>query len=285
MSPTSRMCVERVNPTAPPVVKHCHARPRYTTAACRRAFASLMDCSCCSSDCRHVAAAQTLAVSSSDGRRTLTAVRATTPITVDGVLDEAVWQTAAGRPTGFVQSDPLEGQPATEATEVRVAFDDDYLYIGALLPRLRSRRHRRQRHPQGLRRRASRTPSRCCSTPSPTAATASSSRTNAAGRPRRHADRQRGPRRQPELGRGVVGGRDASRRRAGRPSSASRSRRCASSRATATPGASTSRAASAARTRSPTGRRCRAPSRIVSRVVGRHARRPARPAPRAATSA
>ncbi len=46
------------------------------------------------------------------------------------MLDEPIWRTAepAG---GFVQSEPIEGQPATEATDVRVAFDDDYLYIGA----------------------------------------------------------------------------------------------------------------------------------------------------------
>jgi tRNA-dihydrouridine synthase len=41
-----------------------------------------------------------------------------------------VWQTAPAA-DGFVQSDPREGQPATEATLVYVAFDDEYLYIGA----------------------------------------------------------------------------------------------------------------------------------------------------------
>ena len=75
-------------------------------------------------------AGQALTVSSSDGRRTLTAVRATTPVTVDGVLDEAVWQSAPAA-DAFVQADPREGFPATEATEVYVAFDDEFLYIGA----------------------------------------------------------------------------------------------------------------------------------------------------------
>ena len=42
--------------------------------------------------------------------------------TIDGALDEEVWRTA--QPAGdFVQADPHEGQPATELTEVRVAFD------------------------------------------------------------------------------------------------------------------------------------------------------------------
>ncbi len=78
------------------------------------------------------ASGQPLSVSSSDGRRTLSAVRAPAPVVIDGVLDDAVWQTAPAA-DHFVQSDPREGQPATEATEVYVAFDDEYLYIAARL--------------------------------------------------------------------------------------------------------------------------------------------------------
>jgi hypothetical protein len=76
-------------------------------------------------------AAQDAALGPLDGRRTLTAVRVVSPVAIDGVLDEEVWRTAPPA-TDFVQSDPLEGQPATEATEVRVAFDDDYLYVAAV---------------------------------------------------------------------------------------------------------------------------------------------------------
>jgi hypothetical protein len=75
--------------------------------------------------------AQTLQIASPDGRRQINAIAATGPITIDGALDEDVWRQAVAA-TGFVQADPLEGQPATEDTEVRVAFDADYLYIGAL---------------------------------------------------------------------------------------------------------------------------------------------------------
>lgn len=75
------------------------------------------------------ALAQT-AVSSPDGRKQMQAVQTTSAITVDGALDEEVW-TRAIPATGFTQADPLEGQPATEVTEVRVAYDDDYLYIAA----------------------------------------------------------------------------------------------------------------------------------------------------------
>jgi hypothetical protein len=53
-------------------------------------------------------------------------------ITVDGKLDEAEWS-AASPATGFVQSEPHTGSPATENTEVRVLFDGDRLYVGAYM--------------------------------------------------------------------------------------------------------------------------------------------------------
>ena len=49
-------------------------------------------------------------------------------ITLDGVFDEAVWKRA--RPANeFIQVDPSNGRPATEPTEVRVAFSDDVFYM------------------------------------------------------------------------------------------------------------------------------------------------------------
>jgi len=57
--------------------------------------------------------AQSLPVTSPDGRRALAAARADGPIVVDGMLDEPIWRTAAVA-TGFVQSEPIEGQPASE---------------------------------------------------------------------------------------------------------------------------------------------------------------------------
>ena len=52
-------------------------------------------------------------------------------IVLDGVLDEPVWQRApvAGN---FLQQEPNEGAPATEATEVRILFNSSHLYIGAI---------------------------------------------------------------------------------------------------------------------------------------------------------
>jgi hypothetical protein len=62
--------------------------------------------------------------------KTVTAVRADSPITIDGRLDEPVWQTAPVA-TGFTQTNPDDGSPATEPTEVRVAYDDHALYVAA----------------------------------------------------------------------------------------------------------------------------------------------------------
>ncbi|MBI4539119.1 MAG: carbohydrate binding family 9 domain-containing protein [Gemmatimonadetes bacterium] len=52
-------------------------------------------------------------------------------IVVDGRLDEAAW--AQAEPiTQFVQAQPSTGYPATEQTVVRVLYDRDHLYIGAM---------------------------------------------------------------------------------------------------------------------------------------------------------
>ena len=48
---------------------------------------------------------------------------------IDGVLDEAVWQSATPV-EGFTQQEPNLGQPATERTEVRILYDSRNLYIG-----------------------------------------------------------------------------------------------------------------------------------------------------------
>ena len=71
-------------------------------------------------------------LASLDGRKQMTAVQTTSPITIDGALDEEAW-TRATPAANFVQADPIEGAPATEITEVRVAYDADYLYIGATM--------------------------------------------------------------------------------------------------------------------------------------------------------
>jgi hypothetical protein len=63
--------------------------------------------------------------------RSIAAVRTAEPIKIDGILTESVWQTPGFG--GFTQSDPLDGQAATEPTTVWVAFDHDNLYVAASL--------------------------------------------------------------------------------------------------------------------------------------------------------
>ncbi|MEA2723814.1 MAG: hypothetical protein QOH59_1585, partial [Gemmatimonadales bacterium] len=62
----------------------------------------------------------------------ITAARVQSTIAVDGRLDESSW--AEAQPASdFTQTEPSEGQPATERTEVLVLIGDDALYIGARL--------------------------------------------------------------------------------------------------------------------------------------------------------
>jgi hypothetical protein len=58
-------------------------------------------------------------------------LRADSRIVIDGRLNEAAWY-AATPITEFVQAQPDEGRPATEATAVRLLFDDTNLYISAV---------------------------------------------------------------------------------------------------------------------------------------------------------
>lgn len=59
-----------------------------------------------------------------------TAVRLNSGLTIDGKLDEEVWRTATAI-TEFRQSQPNEGKAGTQRTEVRFAYDDEAIYVGA----------------------------------------------------------------------------------------------------------------------------------------------------------
>lgn len=52
-------------------------------------------------------------------------------INLDGKLTEPIWQKEPVKE--FVQKDPNEGNPASEPTNVWVAFDNEYIYVGAKL--------------------------------------------------------------------------------------------------------------------------------------------------------
>ncbi len=66
-------------------------------------------------------------------QRTLTAVRLSgaESITLDGELTEAAWGRAVPA-TDFIQLDPLNGEAATEQTEVRVVYDSGRLFISVI---------------------------------------------------------------------------------------------------------------------------------------------------------
>ncbi len=78
------------------------------------------------------AKAQQVAAANGNGdRRSVPATRLQVEerITLDGVIDEPVWQRATPA-ADFIQIDPDNGRPATEPTEVRIAYDADALYLG-----------------------------------------------------------------------------------------------------------------------------------------------------------
>ena len=71
-------------------------------------------------------------VSTSSGEDVVDAVRLSPrdseALDIDGYVDELLWERIA--PTsGFRQQDPVEADPATERTEVRIAYDDEALYV------------------------------------------------------------------------------------------------------------------------------------------------------------
>jgi len=63
------------------------------------------------------------------GRPRVSPTRTDTPPRIDGVLDDEVWRTAA-HITQFTQQAPLDGAPATEDTDVYIAYDSEHIYFG-----------------------------------------------------------------------------------------------------------------------------------------------------------
>ena len=58
------------------------------------------------------------------------AIRINEPVKIDGVLSEGFWNTTHGI-ADFTQRDPNEGTEPSEKTTVYIAYDDEYVYIGA----------------------------------------------------------------------------------------------------------------------------------------------------------
>ncbi|NNM32379.1 MAG: carbohydrate binding family 9 domain-containing protein, partial [Gemmatimonadetes bacterium] len=66
-------------------------------------------------------------------RPTLEARRAMGPIQLDGDLSDEAWAAADSTSGIFYQSIPDQGAPSRERTVVRVLYDDENLYVGAVL--------------------------------------------------------------------------------------------------------------------------------------------------------
>lgn len=62
---------------------------------------------------------------------TVSPTRTTTPIVIDGRLDEESWSSAPVD-DAFVQQYPVEGAAPTERTELRVLYDEGALYVGII---------------------------------------------------------------------------------------------------------------------------------------------------------
>ena len=66
------------------------------------------------------------------GNATVRAIRLSEPIRLDGQLDEAVYRDVPPI-SGFIQTLPDEGSPATEKTEAWITFDEKNVYVSARL--------------------------------------------------------------------------------------------------------------------------------------------------------
>jgi hypothetical protein len=62
------------------------------------------------------------------GRMTIRAVRLTSPLRIDGRLDEALYETVEPI-ADFIQMEPAGGEPASEKTEVWLFFDQSNVYV------------------------------------------------------------------------------------------------------------------------------------------------------------
>ncbi|UCE21611.1 MAG: carbohydrate binding family 9 domain-containing protein, partial [Candidatus Aminicenantes bacterium] len=64
-------------------------------------------------------------------QKTVQAVRVNGPISIDGLLNEDVWQREGY--SDFTMTDPNDGEQPTEKTEVWIAYDEKALYVAARL--------------------------------------------------------------------------------------------------------------------------------------------------------
>jgi Domain of unknown function (DUF5916)/Carbohydrate family 9 binding domain-like len=79
-------------------------------------------------DHQHEAAAAAPQIDPSTERPVMKAMKIEKAPKIDGLLDEPVWESVPATDQ-FTQQEPRGGEPATERTEVRVAYDNKHLFI------------------------------------------------------------------------------------------------------------------------------------------------------------
>jgi hypothetical protein len=94
--------------------------------------AVVLACSALSSAWAQLPEPQPPSTGAASARPVASAIRVTEAPTIDGLLEEGMWLDAAPL-RGFTQAEPLEGQPGSESTEVRLLYDDEAIYIGVTL--------------------------------------------------------------------------------------------------------------------------------------------------------
>jgi len=65
-------------------------------------------------------------------KKEVSAVRITNPPKIDGDLSDDAWKSAPVA-TGFLQMYPFNGRPATHNSEVKIIYDNNAIYVGAML--------------------------------------------------------------------------------------------------------------------------------------------------------
>lgn len=73
-----------------------------------------------------------MSVSSAQDHKHLDALFIDSEIKIDGEIDESIWSSAKIA-NGFTQSTPVFGNPASQKTEVKVLYDNDALYVSAVM--------------------------------------------------------------------------------------------------------------------------------------------------------
>lgn len=69
---------------------------------------------------------------SQDSKKAANAYRTYHPVEIDGILKEKDWEKEQ-KITGFVQHEPYAGRPASQPSVVKILYDNNSLYVGAIL--------------------------------------------------------------------------------------------------------------------------------------------------------